>query len=303
MTSLQAAGSRNRSNQTQANKRILICTDLDRTLLPNGMQPESPRARERFRHLAAHPEISIAYVTGRHRELVLAAINEYQLPLPDYVIGDVGTSIYSIENDQWQLWDSWHQEIGASWHGLTHDALTALFADIELLRLQEAEKQNTFKLSYYAASSADAPTLLDEMQQRLDQEQIAASLIWSIDETTDTRLLDILPAAATKRHAVEFLMSEQGYTLDNTLFAGDSGNDLPVLTSPIHSVLVANATNEVRQQALQMATTQETQDALYLAHGNLLGMNGNYSAGILEGCVHYMPEILTWIDEESQHDA
>ena len=269
MTSLQAAGSRVRRNQTRANKCILICTDLDRTLLPNGIQPESPRAREYFRQLAAHPEISIAYVTGRHRELVLTAIEEYQLPLPDYLIGDVGTSIYSIENDQWQLWDSWQKEIGASWHGLTHDALTALFADIKLLRLQEPKKQNTFKLSYYAASSADASTLLDEMQQRLDQEQIAASLIWSVDEATDTRLLDVLPAAATKRHAVEFLMSEQGYSLDNTLYAGDSGNDLPVLTSPIHSVLVANATNEVRQQALQMATDQGTRDALYLAHGNL----------------------------------
>lgn len=303
MISLQAAGSRKRPNQTQANKRILICTDLDRTLLPNGMQPESPRARERFCHLATHPEISIAYVTGRHHKLILDAIEEYQLPIPDYVIGDVGTSIYSIENDQWRLWDSWHQEIGISWHGLTHESLTALFADIALLRLQEPEKQNTFKLSYYVVSTADAQALLNEVQQRLDQKQIAASLIWSIDETTQTGLLDILPAAATKRHAVEFLMSKQGYTLVNTLYAGDSGNDLPVLTSPIHSVLVANATNEVRQQALQMATTQGTRDALYLAHGNLLGMNGNYSAGILEGCVHYMPEILAWIDEESQHDA
>jgi len=50
-----------------------------------------------------------------------------------------------------------------------------------------------------------------------------------------------------------------------------------------------------------MATALGTQDALYLAHGNLLGMNGNYSAGILEGCVHYMPAILAWIDEQ-QHD-
>ncbi len=303
MTSLQAAGSRVRRNQSRANKCILICTDLDRTLLPNGIQPESPLAREYFRHLAAHPEISIAYVTGRHRELVLTAIEEYQLPLPDYLIGDVGTSIYSIENDQWQLWDSWQQEIGVSWHGLTHDTLADLFADIALLRLQEPEKQNTFKLSYYVASTVDAPALLNKMQQRLDQEKIAASLIWSVDETTDMGLLDILPTTATKRHAVEFLMTEKGYSLDNTLYAGDSGNDLPVLTSPIHSVLVANATNEVRQQALQMATAQGTRDALYLAHGNLLGMNGNYSAGILEGCVHYMPEILAWIDEESLYDV
>jgi HAD superfamily hydrolase (TIGR01484 family) len=302
MISLQNAGSRKKPNQTPANERILICTDLDRTLLPNGPQPESPRARDRFHHLAARPEISIAYVTGRHRELVLAAIDQYQLPIPDFVIGDVGTSIYTIENGQWQLWDSWQQEIGVSWHGLTHDALAALFADLESLRLQEPEKQNTYKLSYYAAPTMNVQALLTEMQRRLDQKKIAASLIWSIDETTNTGLLDILPAAATKRHAVEFLMTERGFGLDNTLFAGDSGNDFPVLTSPIHSVLVANATNEVREQALQLATAEGTQDALYLARGTLLGMNGNYSAGILEGCVHYMPATLAWIDEEPHHD-
>jgi len=267
------------------------------------MQPESSQARDRFCRLAARPEVSIAYVTGRHRELVLAAIKEYKLPLPDYVIGDVGTSIYSIEDDQWLLWNSWHQEIGVSWQGLTHDALMTLFADLKSLRLQEPEKQNTYKLSYYLEPTNDVQSLLQLMQQRLDQKQIAASVIWSIDETTNTGLLDILPAAATKRHAIEFLMAEQGYGLDNTLFAGDSGNDLPVLTSAIHSVLVANATDEVRQQAVQMATEQRTLDALYLAHGSLLGMNGNYSAGILEGCVHYMPATLAWISEERNDDS
>jgi len=303
MTSLQAAGSRKNPGHNPVNERILICTDLDRTLLPNGVQPESPQARDRFRQLAARPEVSIAYVTGRHRELVLTAIEEYQLPLPDYVIGDVGTSIYSIEDDQWLLWKSWHQEIGISWQGLTHDALMALFADFKSLRLQESEKQNTYKLSYYLEPTIHVQALLKEMQQRLDQKQIAASLIWSIDETTNTGLLDILPAAATKRHAIEFLMAEQGFGLVNTLFAGDSGNDLPVLTSAIHSVLVANATEEVRQQAVQMAAAQGTQDALYLAHGTLLDMNGNYSAGILEGCVHYIPATLAWISEVQNHDS
>lgn len=302
MTSLQNVQSRKKHNQRPEIDRILICTDLDRTLLPNGTQPESPRARDHFQRLAARPEISTAYVTGRHQELVLAAITEYELPLPDYVIGDVGTSIYSIENNHWLIWDSWQKEIGVSWHSLTHDGLAALFADLETLKLQEPEKQNTYKLSYYVDPTVDITKLLTVIQQRLDQKQIAASLVWSVDETTNTGLLDILPAAATKRHAVEFLMAEEGYALRNTVFAGDSGNDLPVLTSPIHSVLVANATKEVREQAVQMVTVQGTQDALYLARGTLLGMNGNYSAGILEGCVHYLPQTLAWIEETQQHD-
>ena len=77
-------------------KHILICTDLDRTLLPNGRQPESPGARDHFARLVAHPEVTLAYVSGRHRELVEDAIRDYRLPLPDWVIGDVGTTIYQV---------------------------------------------------------------------------------------------------------------------------------------------------------------------------------------------------------------
>ena len=40
-------------------KRILICTDLDRTLLPNGKQPESPGARAAFTRLVSRPEVTL----------------------------------------------------------------------------------------------------------------------------------------------------------------------------------------------------------------------------------------------------
>ena len=43
---------------------LLICTDLDRTLLPNGTAPESPSARGRFATVASHPEVALAYVTA-----------------------------------------------------------------------------------------------------------------------------------------------------------------------------------------------------------------------------------------------
>jgi hypothetical protein len=85
-------------------------------------------------------------------------------------------------------------------------------------------------------------------------------------------------------------MEQLGFSLANTIFAGDSGNDLAVLASPIRSVLVANASDAVRQEARQLALNMGEIDALYIAKGGLLQMNGNYSAGILEGIVHYMPE-------------
>ena len=55
-------------------ERLLICTDLDRTLIPNGTQPESSGARDHFATLVDRPEVTLAYVSGRHRALVKAAI-------------------------------------------------------------------------------------------------------------------------------------------------------------------------------------------------------------------------------------
>ena len=77
-------------------KRLLICTDLDRTLLPNGSQPESSGARELFRRVTSDPSVSLAYVSGRHQQLVLDAIREYAIPWPDWVIADVGSTIYRV---------------------------------------------------------------------------------------------------------------------------------------------------------------------------------------------------------------
>jgi hypothetical protein len=46
---------------------------------------------------------------------------------------------------------------------------------------------------------------------------------------------------------------------------------------------------------IKSSREQGLADFLYVAKGNLLGMNGNYSAGILEGLVHYHPETKDWI--------
>jgi sucrose-6F-phosphate phosphohydrolase len=280
--------------------RLLLCTDLDRTLLPNGPQAESAGARDRFRQLVTQPGVTLVYVTGRDRKLVEDAIDEYRLPQPDYVIADVGSTIYEIHQHDWRYWDQWQREISPDWAGKSHDEMHALFSRSLLLKLQEDSKQNTFKLSYYVPPEADHEALMSEMHSILVNNQIRANLIWSIDELTDTGLLDVLPASANKRHAIEFLMQQLGFDLSNTVFAGDSGNDLAVLTSPIRSVLVANASADVRDDAKQMALNLGQADALYFAHGSFLGMNGNYSAGILEGVAHYLPETTDLIRGDSK---
>jgi len=278
--------------------RVLLCTDLDRTLLPNGIQQESPQARRLFGRVAAHTEVTLVYVSGRHLALVDRAINSYALPRAHYVITDVGTRIYSRQPRGWEVWPQWEAEIGRDWGAMDHAGLRALFADIRQLRVQEASKQSRFKLSYYLPLQADRVALENEMQRRLQAQGVRASLVWSLDEPAGVGLLDVLPLGATKLHAVEFLREQLGLAVEQTLFAGDSGNDLPVLTSHLPAVLVANANPEVRAEAQAEAAAAGHAERLYLARGGLLGMNGNYAAGILEGLVHYFPATRSWLEAE-----
>jgi len=274
--------------------RLLLCTDLDRTLLPNGAQPESELARKRFSQLVEHSQVTLVYVTGRHQQLVEQAIEEYDLPRADFVIADVGSTIYEILDTGWHYQESWEKIIAGDWQGNSAIELTRLFANINEIQLQEESKQNTHKLSYYVSLSADHQIIVNMMARILEQQSIAANLVWSVDPQTNTGLLDILPASAGKREAIEFLIQQLNFDYSETVFAGDSGNDICVLSSPIQSVLVANADEEVRGAVIKQAQINHQENKLYLARGNFMGMNGNYSAGILEGVVHYMPLAENW---------
>lgn len=269
--------------------KLLLCCDLDRTVLPNGHYPESAGARDLFRRLTQEESVSLAYVSGRDRRLLLQAIEQYQIPLPDYAIGDVGTTIYRITDGNWSELASWSEHIAKDWHGVAADDIMRYLSAFESLKLQEREKQNRFKVSYYTPAEVDVAALKQTITAVFEKQQIKANLIWSIDEIENTGLLDILPARANKRHAIEFLMNALGVGNAHTVFAGDSGNDLEVIVSDIPSVLVRNASDEVRQEAEAALKSGHHTDSIYLATGGFHGMNGNYSAGVLEGVVHYHP--------------
>lgn len=283
------------SESMQAIPEILLCCDLDRTLLPNGQAPESAAARPLLRRLAKQAQLQLVYVSGRHKALIREAIEHYELPLPSFAIGDVGTSIYEIHPEQWILSRDWDREIARDWKGRPREYLAGLLSDIAPLSLQEPEKQNRRKLSYYADPTTDSVNLIRRVRKRLAAEDLQVSVIWSIDEQDHVGLLDILPQRATKLHAVRFLRRRASIPVDRIVYAGDSGNDMAVLTSEIQSVLVQNASEAVRSEARRKSAERGNADRLYLAKGGLLGMNGNYAAGVLEGLVHFFPQAGAWL--------
>mgnify|MGYP005750689983 CR=1 FL=1 len=271
--------------------RLLLCTDMDRTVIPNGHQPEATDARLCFRQFCEHPEVTLVYVTGRHLALMEDAVEQYQLPTPDYAITDVGTRIYQRHAQDWCNLADWQNEIDLAWNSVQPRQIIRQLVNIRGLTLQPEEKQNPHKISFYAdteqLTEADCLTQVKDALQPLE---IQANLIWSVDETTDTGLLDILPPLANKHHAIEFLQQHLGFVPQEVVFAGDSGNDLPVIISPIQAVLVANATEQVKHQAWQLVQQHHTESAFYQAT-NQQACEGNYAAGVLQGVWHFRPEL------------
>lgn len=262
----------------------LLCTDLDRTLLPNGAWVETPGVRQQLAAYLHEHQVQLAFVSGRDRALVQQAIADYQLPMPDYVIADVGTSLYHT-GTSWQHDDAWQQRIGADWRFAQPADLYALVADIPGLSLQESPKQGRYKLSFYTPVDWDLALHETEMQLRFVQQDWQVQLVFSIDEEENVGLLDVIPASAGKLGAIHFLMQKMQIDDDAVLFAGDSGNDLDVLCSALPAVLVANAADTVRIAARQRVQQDGIQSRLYVAQG-LIG-NGGYAAGILEGIEHF----------------
>jgi hypothetical protein len=287
-------------------KTILLCSDLDRTLIPNGAELESPSARPLFSQLAARrTELRLAYVSGRDKHLVREAVRDFDLPEPDFVIGDVGTSLYHVAGDRWHLDDGWLDEIGRDWHGRTREDIAVLVADAggRGLELQPPEKQNRYKISYYTDPSVDPQPLKEHLFRTLAEHRVPAHIIWSRDDEARRGLLDILPRRANKLQAIRFLMRQENIDAESAVFAGDSGNDLDVLTSGMQAIIVKNAAADVRRSALDRLDERGQTQRLYQAKGDFHGMNGNYAAGVLEGLVHFFPETADWIQSALNRPA
>lgn len=293
---------------------LLLCTDMDRTIIPNGAQPEDASARPRFRAFCALPEVTLVYVSGRDKGLIQHAITEYELPQPDYAISDVGTRIYKCDGAQWRELTEWQEEIAPDWQRRSYQQLHELLHDIHELQLQAPSRQSGYKLSYFLALDVDHNDVMSRIQQRLAVDGIAANLVWSIDEPAAIGLLDVLPKSASKLHAIRFLQGYlqtdhlqtdrlqmdrlqreglQGTGNGKIIFAGDSGNDFEVLVSDIDAVLVNNASSDLKALVNETVSANGNEKNLYLADADCsLGMNGNYAAGVLQGVAHFAPECL-----------
>jgi len=214
---------------------------------------------------------------------------EYNLPHPDVLVADVGTSIYWKKDDAWHLDQEWERRLSEDWHAMKREEINALltsFLKKYQARTQEDEKQGTYKLSFYTPE-IPSDQIVHDAGEVLQNAQVNANVVHSIDTVDHFGYLDILPASADKLHALRHVENILSIPHEEVVYAGDSGNDLEPLTSGCKAIVVNNASASFKEKVLERAGEKNNMQLVYFASGTDNGMNGNYTAGITEGLHHF----------------
>ena len=259
-----------------------LATDLDGTLIPLDGNQQNREDLTRIKRLTEQCQMQLVFVTGRHLSSVKDAIETYDLPVPDWIICDVGTTILQRTNDglDFQLLDAYQRRLAELISNHSLAKIDRALWEISEIRKQEAEKQGLFKLSFYAGQS-DVQAAVEKIQNVLTKLEAPYSIIASIDPFNGDGLIDLLPQGVSKAYALHWWAGFLEMPLDSIVFAGDSGNDLAALVSGCPAILVGNANQELVLQVQRAHQEQEWSNRLFVAAEQA-------TSGVLTGLRHFL---------------
>ncbi len=268
------------------NNYKLLCMDLDGTMFPLYGEPDQKCMGRLKKLLERNADALVCYVTGRDLELALKAVKRYNLPKPHYLITDVGANIYFRDsNSRWVADLAWNDILSKMWPLNTANRILESVRRIRGIRSQAKSKQAAFKSSFYL-SPLRKKSALRELHRKL--KEFGAPYTLSISKGKEKYLLlDVLAKGASKKNAVNELREKLGIKTRNTAFAGDSDNDFTLLTTDISTIVVNNATEDLKQKILRKAHKKATAPTLYISNGKYDCCEGNDVCGVLEGLLHF----------------
>ncbi len=211
---------------------MLLATDLDGSFLGG-----SEADRQQLYHLvAAHPDIKLAYMTGRGLETVLPLLADPALPHPDYIICDLGATV--VDGKSMRAVVPLQSQIAARWPG--EQRVAEAFQEFEGLVRQATPQQR--RCSYVCEANEITPRM----------REVAAQLECEILLSSPT-LLDILPKGVSKGATLSALVKQLGIDPDSVLVAGDSQNDLPMFKEGFKGVCVGNSLEMLLEETRGMS--------------------------------------------------
>lgn len=208
-----------------ADKDFILATDLDGTFL-GGTEAER---RQFYDWIAAsRARVGLIFVTGRDPGHIRDLTRKRGVPRPDFVVGDVGTTIAAVDDDHFlNPIPELEAEIEKAWNNAGMRVQAAL-QGVKGLRLQSSGFR--YRVSYDMDPDLFETRALD----------IVAGL--GLDALiSDNRFFDVLPKDVSKGPSLLRLLTHLGVDNRKVLVAGDTLNDLSMLAMGLPAVAVGNS--------------------------------------------------------------
>lgn len=204
---------------------FVLATDLDGTFL-GGSEDDRETLYGWIEDNRA--TIGLVFVTGRDPEFIADICDGTSVPWPDYVIGDVGTTIASVDaSGSIAPIGALEEDIARRW-GNRGDRVRETLDGHPGLKLQATPFR--YRVSYDLDAAGYHPDAADKIA--------ALGLDHLI---SDNRFFDVLPKGVSKGPSLKRLVAHLGIDGQRVLAAGDTLNDLSMLECGLPAVAVGNA--------------------------------------------------------------
>ena len=242
------------------NAKWFLISDLDGTLVDG----KDTTGLDALRNWIIENRTNVVFgiASGRNLEITKSAIENYGIPSPDVIICSVGAEIYYTDRFIPDL--GWESHIDHQWK---RAELQKELSNFPGIRLQEEAAQWQFKLSYYVNDSFNDDRMAD-LHKFIDDKKLNARIA-----LTDSRYLDILPVRAGKGNAVRYLSYKWKVPIERFITAGNSGNDIDMLSGKTKGIVVSNFSPEL--------SGLRGNKSVYFSNTPL-------SKGVMEGIEHYL---------------
>jgi len=205
---------------------MVLATDLDGTFLGGSAAHRAAL----YTWLRSQPDVRIVFVTGRDPDFIARLVAEGNVPEPEFVIGDVGTTIARFDAGRMHPLPDLEAPIAQAWHGLDAE-IRARLDSVTGLRLQDAPFRHRLSYEYNSSFDRAALTVLDGL---------AVDLIVS-----HGCFVDVLPKGVSKGPSLLRLIAHLGLDAEQVLVAGDTLNDLSMFETGLHGALVGGSEPEL----------------------------------------------------------
>ena len=234
---------------------MILATDLDGTFLHG----EAQLKRRLYRYIERHAESKLIFVTGRGVELIIPLLSDVDIPNPDFIIADVGSTV--VDGQDLQPVQPIQSEIENVWPG--YETILDIFKRVEGLTPQDVPQEH--RCSFLFEGVID----WEEVYHLADANQ--CDIITSVN-----RYLDVLPRGVNKGSTLRKLIAQEETLFRQSgaiLTAGDTLNDLALLKAGYAAVAVGNSEQDLLNR---------TQDTPTVYHARAEGVGG-----ILEAIQHF----------------